>query len=161
MRITDVSRRNRVYLVHVDGDCCLVLKLARRAGDVGVAHEAAVLARLGRADGSPPVAPWLPPVVGYDEQCGVLVLKATRASQSLSLVHAGGRFPLTLAAPVGCALARVHAQPDSALAGLDELDRLLADWHTECVIHGDVRWDNCLVAREAPPGRRRGLVMID
>lgn len=195
LRIVDVSRRNRVYLVRVDGERDLVLKLARRAGDGGVAREAAVLARLHAAGGGA-LAPWLPPVAGYDVERGVLVLEAAPDARALSRVHAGGRFPPRLAATAGRALARVHAQPAGVVAGLagavdprawlrvhrprvadlrrlsaaavdlvrivqrdgvlcDALDALLADWSTEGVVHGDVRWANLLATGS------RGLVLID
>ena len=49
--------------------------------------------------------------------------------------------------------------------GLDELcaelDDLLASWSEESVIHGDIRWDNCVALRGANSSRWTRLQLID
>jgi aminoglycoside phosphotransferase (APT) family kinase protein len=49
--------------------------------------------------------------------------------------------------------------------GFDELgadlDELLASWSDESLIHGDVRWDNCLAVRSRDPIRWNRLQLID
>lgn len=46
LRITDMSRRNRVYVVTADGCPGFVVKQPSDANDAGVRHEAVVLERL-------------------------------------------------------------------------------------------------------------------
>lgn len=51
------------------------------------------------------------------------------------------------------------------LQDLDELctalDDILASWHEDSVIHGDVRWDNCLAWRSGSSSRWTRLQLID
>jgi aminoglycoside phosphotransferase (APT) family kinase protein len=106
---------------------------------------------------------------------------AREAGRALALLHA-----LTPAALDGLALAelpdwsaQVH-RPDlnttrtlsaaaveltTLLQGLEdlcgELDELHAEWREESVIHGDIRWDNCLAVRGAGSKRWSRLQLID
>jgi aminoglycoside phosphotransferase (APT) family kinase protein len=202
LRVVDVSRRNRVFLVVAERERCLVLKLAGEAGDGGVAHEAAALERLRLADAGGKLALCLPQLVSYESAEGVLILEAAPDAQDLTTNHARGRFSRTLAREAGRALALVHAIPPATLDGLanpldptwilrwhhpdleavhtlsaasvelirivqrsddlwTELDELLASWRAESVIHGDVRWDNCLALRGPGSNRRTRLHLID
>ena len=43
----------------------------------------------------------------------------------------------------------------------DELEALRASWSEESIIHGDIRWDNCLVERDRIARRWRRLELID
>jgi aminoglycoside phosphotransferase (APT) family kinase protein len=202
LRVQDLSRRNRVFLVTAATGRCFVLKAAAGAGDGGVAREAAVLERLRDAAPAAALAAFLPALVAFDEAAGVLVLEAAPAAQDLARVHAAGRFPLTLARAAGRALALVHDLPGSVLGDLEhvadplwalrvhrpdldrlwrlsaaaadlvrivqrdgelcgELDRLRAAWQEPSVVHGDVRWDNCLALPRGRSARRTRLVLID
>ena len=55
-------------------------------------------------------------------------------------------------------LTRVIQSSDLLCTSLDELR---ASWSGASVIHGDVRWDNCITAREAGTHRWRRLQLID
>ena len=39
------------------------------------------------------------------------------------------------------------------------LRRVAADWTPDCLVHGDVKWENCLF--DGPPGARRGVRVAD
>jgi aminoglycoside phosphotransferase (APT) family kinase protein len=202
LRVIDVSRRNRVFVVTTESERCFVLKLAGEAGDPGVAREAAVLQRLRSVAVGRKLAPQLPTLVAYDNAEGVLILEATPDAQDLTSYHALGRFSRTLAREAGRTLALLHAISPDALLGLathsvpmwmlrvhrpeldtlrtlsaasvelirtvqssDELcrglDELSTSWQCESVIHGDVRWDNCLALRGRESKRRTRLMLID
>jgi aminoglycoside phosphotransferase (APT) family kinase protein len=202
LRVRDESRLNRVFVVTAEGERSLVLKTAGDAAGVRVAREAAVLERLWSVDDHGWLAPFLPPVVAYDEAEGVLVLEAAPHARDLGRHHAAGRYSCTLARETGRALARLHAVRPSAMSGLqgpedvawslqvhepdldslrtssaaaieltriiqatDEfrtaLDELVATWTKEAVIHGDVRWDNCLACRNGDSDRWKRLRLID
>jgi aminoglycoside phosphotransferase (APT) family kinase protein len=111
LRIVDMSRRNRVFIVTADGQPGLVVK--SHADDDGVRHEAVVLERL-RA-GNPRLAARLPLPISFDRSAGVLVLEAAPDAQDLRERHARGRFSRELAAQAGRALALLHATPLAAL----------------------------------------------
>jgi aminoglycoside phosphotransferase (APT) family kinase protein len=194
LRVVDVSRLNRVFVVTAEGGPCFVLK----AND-GMAREAAVLERLAVVDA---LVPWLPRLVAHDATEGVLILESASQARDLVRHHARGRFSRALAREAGRALALLHAVPTTVLDGLlraphrvqstqmhrpdldmlrtlsaaaveltrivqgsDELcaalDGLRASWCTESVIHGDIRWDNCLAVRGGAAGRWRRLQLID
>jgi aminoglycoside phosphotransferase (APT) family kinase protein len=202
LRVVDVSRRNRVFLVTAEHERCFVLKLAGEPGDTGVAREAAVLERLQSPHVGGELATRLPAMVDYDSSEGVLILEATPEAQDLRRHHACGRFSRTLAQEAGRALALLHAIPPAALSDLATpsdptwilqvhrpdldtlrtlsaasvelirvvqsseelcagLDELLASWRGESVIHGDMRWDNCLALRGRESKRRDRLLLID
>jgi aminoglycoside phosphotransferase (APT) family kinase protein len=113
LRIVDMSRRNRVFVVTSDGEPGYVVKQPSDGDDAGVRHEATVLERLRAAD--PRLAAQLPAPVSYDPAAGVLVLEAARDARDLRARHARGRFSRELAARVGRALALLHATPTATL----------------------------------------------
>jgi aminoglycoside phosphotransferase (APT) family kinase protein len=194
LRVVDMSRRNRVFLVTADGEPGYVVKCPATAGDRGVTREAAVLDRLRSAG----VTSFLPTPVKHDGSAGVLVLEAPAGAQDVSK---RGLFTRTLARQAGRALAALHfvapcvldrlpaADPSRVLSvhqldldtmrslseasrelvrriqlsdGLcSELEKLRASWHTNCVIHGDVRWDNWLAFGRGGAARRTRLMLID
>jgi aminoglycoside phosphotransferase (APT) family kinase protein len=195
LRIEDVSRKNRVFLVTAENGPGYVVKLAAQPGDGGVAREAAVLERLGE------LAPLVPRRVLHDAATGVLVLATPAGARDLAEQQAGGRLSLTLARAAGRALAALHALPPRVLDGLPpadphellaihrpdlatvrglsaagvevvrlvqnadavcaQLDQLLAAPRRECVIHGDLRWDNLLALGSAGSSRRTRLLLVD
>ena len=55
-------------------------------------------------------------------------------------------------------LTRVIQSSDELCTRLDDL---LASWSEQSVIHGDVRWDNCIAVREAGTHHWRRLQLID
>jgi aminoglycoside phosphotransferase (APT) family kinase protein len=118
LRVADVSRLNRVFLVTAKGERCLVVKLADEPGSDGVAREAAVLERLWSSGADDGLARFLPPVVVYDQAEGVLVLETASDSRDLAHHHARGRFSRALASQVGRALACLHEIPPDAVGGL-------------------------------------------
>jgi aminoglycoside phosphotransferase (APT) family kinase protein len=202
VRIVDMSRRNRVFLVTVDGGPHVVVKQAADPEDAGVRHEAVVLDRLRATDRR--LAARLPAPLSYDRATGILVLEAGRDAHVLRERHARGRFSRELAAQVGRTLALLHGTPLATLgdhaapvdpawalrlhrpslraahhmtdatrelvstiqqsqelcAALDELDASGGD---ATVVHGDVRWDNVVVARatSAATSRRSRLLLVD
>jgi aminoglycoside phosphotransferase (APT) family kinase protein len=201
LRIEDVSRLNRVFVVTARDERCFVLKFAGRTGDGGIAREAAVLERLRSLEPGGPLASCLPALVAYDRSDGVLVLESEAGARDLGVHHARGRFSRALAREAGRSLALVHAIPPDALGlphvphlartaelhrpdldrmftlsgaavdltrivqGLDELsadlDELLASWSEASLIHGDIRWDNCLAVPRRGSSRWTRLQLID
>jgi aminoglycoside phosphotransferase (APT) family kinase protein len=202
LRVHDVSRANRVFVVTAEREPCYVVKLARAPGDAGAAREAAVLERLRSLEPGGPLESRLPVLVAYDAGEGVLILASPPDARDLTAQHARGRFSCALAHEAGRALAHLHAIPPVALDGLahdpgltwtvqihrptldmlhtlsaaaveltaivqgaDELcarlDGLLASWSDEAVIHGDVRWGNCLAVRRSSSNRWNRLQLID
>ena len=200
LRVADVSRLNRVFLVTAEEERCLVLKVGERPA-AGVPREARVLQQLWSL-GDEALTSFVPAVVGYDEADRVLILEAAPDARDLARHHANGRFSRVLAGQAGQALARLHDLPPGVLRGLsgevdptaalrvheldweaisgmsaaaieltrviqssDELctrlDDLLASWSEGSVIHGDIRWDNCVAVREAGTHRWNRLRLID
>lgn len=41
------------------------------------------------------------------------------------------------------------------------LDELRQDWKSETLIHGDIKWDNCITFSPSPSGRKTGLKIVD
>jgi aminoglycoside phosphotransferase (APT) family kinase protein len=117
LRVVDVSRINRVFVVTAEGERCLVLKLADEPGSVGVAREAAVLDRLWSVGGGE-LAPFLPRVVAYDDDERILILETAAGARDLTRHYARGRFSRVLAVQVGRALAGLHELGPSAVDGL-------------------------------------------
>ncbi|MGZ8647299.1 MAG: hypothetical protein ACXW08_01470, partial [Solirubrobacteraceae bacterium] len=76
LRVVDVSRRNRVFMVTAEDQPSYVVKLPDDAEDRGVAHEAAVLQRLRAEVGDDRAASFLPTVVAYDPGEHVLILES-------------------------------------------------------------------------------------
>jgi aminoglycoside phosphotransferase (APT) family kinase protein len=122
LRVEDLSRKNRVFLVTAEGAPCYVVKAPSEPGDGGVAREAAVLKCL--------VEPrqFLPRCVMYDEAAQVLVLETPPGARDLAQQYDRGRFSLILARQTGKALAAVHSTSPRSLDGVDPVDprRLLA-----------------------------------
>lgn len=116
LRVEDVSRRNRVFVVTAEGGPCYVVKAPSEPGDRGVAREAAVLTRLLER------RPFLPRLVMYDEVADVLVLETPPGARDLARQYARGRFSLTLARQTGNALAAVHSTSPRTLDGLAPID---------------------------------------
>jgi hypothetical protein len=124
LKIVDMSRRNRVFVVTADDEPGFVVKQPVDADVAGVRHEAAVLERLRAAD--PRLAARLPVPVSYEPATGVLVLEAARDAQDLHDRHARGRFSRELAAQAGRALALLHATPPVTLG--EQATRWNASW---------------------------------
>lgn len=201
LRITDVSRLNRVFLVTAE-DASYVVKIGKEPGGQTVAREAAVLDRLWDAGAGRRLTRFLPAIVAYDRPAGALILKATRGSRDLNRHHAHGRFSRALARQAGRALAALHDlapgvvgdlageveptwslrlhRPDldslhcMSAAAIDltriiqgserlcsALDELLESWSPTSAIHGDVRWDNCLVLRGSGSDHWTRIQVID
>lgn len=115
LRVLDVSRRNRVFLVTIDGSSGFVVKCAGESGDATIAREALVLERL-RSHGGPALI--VPAVAVDDRRAGVLVFETPERSRDLARHHrhhARGRFSQALARAVGVALAKLHACPVTML----------------------------------------------
>jgi aminoglycoside phosphotransferase (APT) family kinase protein len=113
LRIVDMSRRNRVFVVTAEGEPGFVVKQPSDADGAGVRHEALVLGRLRAADAR--LAARLPVPISYDPADGVLVLEAARDAQDLRERHARGRFSRELAAHAGRALALLHGTSPALL----------------------------------------------
>jgi len=113
LRIVDMSRRNRVFIVTADDQPGLVVKQPSDADDAGVRHEAVVLERLRATN--PRLAARLPRPISFDLSAGVLVLEAAPDAQDLRERHARGRLSRELAAQAGRVLALLHATPLAAL----------------------------------------------
>ena len=88
LRVADVSRLNRVFLVTTEEERCLVLKVGERP-ETGVPREARVLQRLCSL-GNEALTSFVPAVVGYDEAERVLILEAAPDARDLARHHAGG-----------------------------------------------------------------------
>jgi aminoglycoside phosphotransferase (APT) family kinase protein len=112
LRVEDVSRRNRVFVVTAENAPCYVVKAPSDPRDRGVAREAAVLACLREP------WPFLPRCVMYDEAGEVLVLETPPGARDLTQQYERGRFSLTLARQTGKALAALHSTSPRTLAGL-------------------------------------------
>lgn len=115
LTVIDCSRRNRVFLATATTGRCWALKLGRSGTAGAVAREAAVLRRLGGADGDG-LARHVPAVAAFDD--GVLVMQTERGARDLVAHHAGGRCSQALARDAGRALGRLHALPAATLADL-------------------------------------------
>jgi aminoglycoside phosphotransferase (APT) family kinase protein len=201
LRVIDVSRRNRVFMVTADDEPSYIVKLPDDANDRGVAHEAAVLQRLQAEGGDGRAASFLPTVVVYDAGEGVLILEAPPGAHNLAQQHARGRFSRALAREAGRALAVLHSVEPGTLDDLRApdptwalaihrpslhalrtlsaasvelvrtiqgspalcaaLDELIASSQRVSVIHGDIRWENCLVLSHRGTTRRTRLLLID
>jgi aminoglycoside phosphotransferase (APT) family kinase protein len=141
LRIADVSRLNRVFIVTAENERCLALKIGRRPGATGVAREAEVLQRLRSLDEA--LAAFMPAVIEYDPGESVLILEASPDARDLARHQASGRFSRVLAGRAGEALARLHEMPPRALRGLpgssDPTSTLRVhepDWESTCGMSG-------------------------
>jgi Ser/Thr protein kinase RdoA (MazF antagonist) len=112
LTITDVSRRNSVFLATTADGPTYVVKQARPETEDTLAHEAAVLRALGR---EPALADLVPELVHHDHAPVRLVLRSPAGAIAWG-EHA--RVPCLAAGALGRALAAVHAahpQLDAAL----------------------------------------------
>ena len=116
LRVTDVSRLNRVFLVTAENERGLVVKLADESSSVGTAREAAVLEWLWSCGGHE-LTRFLPVVVEYDAQEGALILEGRFGARDLTRHHARGRFSCGLARQAGRALAALHEVDPGTVAG--------------------------------------------
>jgi hypothetical protein len=98
LRIVDMSRRNRVFVVTSSGERGLVVKQADDGDGAATRHEAAVLEGLRGAEHR--LATRLPVPVRYDAAENILVLEAAREPQDLRRRHVGGRYSREVAAQV-------------------------------------------------------------
>jgi aminoglycoside phosphotransferase (APT) family kinase protein len=107
LEVFDASRRNRNFrVVSRTGPSYLVKQGFGADGRMTVANEAAVYRAL--AAGGPRVARYLPAFHAYDEGTGVLVLELVEGARALSEHQSRGRFSVSLANHVGCALGALH-----------------------------------------------------
>ena len=107
-RVEDVSRLNRVFLVH--GPQTLVLK----SGPT-VEQEAECLRRVWAA--APVLRTLVPPVLALDLEREVLILKGAPDASGFLECQRAGRYSQTLAAQVGTAVGALHALPARTLDG--------------------------------------------
>jgi Ser/Thr protein kinase RdoA (MazF antagonist) len=158
-RLRSVDERGRLasFLPNVvaydDGEGVLVLEAAPRARDLGLHHASgrfscALARETGRA---------------------LARLHAVRPSAISDLqgptdltwslrVHEPDLDSLRTSSAAALELTRmIQATDDFRTA----LDALIAAWTEEAVIHGDVRWDNCLAWRSADSDRWTRLQLID
>lgn len=117
LRVVDMSRRNRVFVVTAEGEPGYVVKQPSGPDGAGLRHEALVLERLRAADRR--LAARLPVPISYEPTAGILVLEAARDAQDLRERHARGRFSRDLAAQAGRTLALLHATPPAVLGDQD------------------------------------------
>jgi aminoglycoside phosphotransferase (APT) family kinase protein len=121
LTVTDLSRRNKVFLVTADVGRCFVLKVAAPEHGDAITREAAVLACLRDAASGRRLLAHIPRVAADDRANGVLVLETTRTAHDFMhhhKRHARGRFSVALARDVGRLLADLHGLPASLLDDL-------------------------------------------
>lgn len=116
LRVVDVSRRNRVFVVTGHGTAGYVVKQPDARDHDLLAHEASVLRQVVAAE--PRLARFVPTPVLHDPTRRVLVCELMGDALDLATYHDRGRFPPTLARAVGSALARLHDVSPEALDGL-------------------------------------------
>ena len=185
--VTDVSRANRVHLVHVggpDGGGAAVKSLGAEA-EGGLDAELRVHALAAERPG---LRAALPRLLAEDRAAGWLALELVSPGETLTAAHREAiGYPLDLAQAAGRALRAAHdatrdlagippaplpwalsaldpmgpaafaweeAPLRAVLDGIAEPERhraalaeARADWRPACLMHGDLKWDNCLVAR--------------
>jgi Ser/Thr protein kinase RdoA (MazF antagonist) len=197
LTVVDTSRRNCVFLAATREGPTYVVKQASPQGTRTLEHEAAVLGALADAK---ELAMQVPKVMHYESDTGRLVLRTAAHARDWNEHHGAGRFPRTLAAALGRALANLHRLPAEVVedlppgvdpmwglslpeppqellldmsAGAQDLvarlqasqalcDRLEELRHVRpdgVLVHGDLRWDNCL-AVAGPGSRRRTHVLL-
>jgi aminoglycoside phosphotransferase (APT) family kinase protein len=107
--VTDVSRRNRNYMVVSEqGPSYLLKQGVGPSGRATLAHEAAVYQLLEQGIGDGAFQRYLPHCYGYDEQERMLILEFLRDGQTLREYYRKGNFSLTIARAVGDALGSLH-----------------------------------------------------
>jgi aminoglycoside phosphotransferase (APT) family kinase protein len=121
LAVTDVSRRNTVFLATTAAGPTYVVKQAGPASAATLRHEAAVLRGLA---GVPALAGRVPELTHYDDAAVRLVLRSPAGALDWSDQHATGRVPRLPARALGRALAAVHAarpEVDDLPSGVDRL----------------------------------------
>ena len=193
LTITDVSRRNTVFVATSSGGPTYVVKEPGWAGAGTLAREAAVLPLLAREPALRGLVPELvhhdrtaarlvlrspPRTLDWDRQRGFSRLAARALGRALAAIHTSRvdieplgpederLWGLTLPAP---SLARLRGFSAGALDLLarvqadhglcERLEHLREDAGEPAFIHGDVRWENCLLL-PAPRARRATRVLL-
>jgi aminoglycoside phosphotransferase (APT) family kinase protein len=184
--VVDTSRRNRVFLASMRSGPTFVLKQSAASS---LAHEAAVLRVLAGAPEIaahvPSVVHLQPGLLVLSTSAGgrdwadhrgrFARMPARVLGRVLAALHAlrvdapGGAAPiwgLDLAEPPHALVLRLSAGAQDVLARIQASDyvcRRLAELSDarsgDALIHGDLRWENCL-ALPAPGARRRTRVML-
>jgi Ser/Thr protein kinase RdoA (MazF antagonist) len=113
LTVTDVSRRNSVFLATTGAGPTYVVKQATPRGAATLAHEAAVLRALA---GTPDLAPLVPTVVHYEPEEARLVMRTPAGARDWSDHHGSGRFPRIPGRFLGRALAALHRLPADRVA---------------------------------------------
>jgi Phosphotransferase enzyme family len=177
--VVDASRRNRVFLAGTRSGPTFVVKHGP-----ALAHEAAILRLLA---GAPGLAEHVPAVVLEEPACLVLRtpggaqawrdggrLPARMLGRTLAELHrlpvdaprAPPPWALALAEPphdlvreLSAAAQDVVARVQSSAFVCRRLDELRAAEGDGALVHGDLRWDNCL-ALPAPGARRHTRVLL-
>jgi Ser/Thr protein kinase RdoA (MazF antagonist) len=197
LRVTDSSRRNRVFIASARTGPAYVVKQAGPGSAATLAHEAAVLRALASTPELADLVPW---PAHQDPEAGLLVLSTPAGARTWSDHHDEGRFPVAPARRLGRALAALHRlapgavdalplefgpmwalslpePPHALMLGLSatavelvariqasefmcrRLDQLGANHSERALLHGDLRWENCLLVA-GPGGRRRTRVLL-
>jgi aminoglycoside phosphotransferase (APT) family kinase protein len=114
--VRDVSSRNRNFQVECGDGTAYLLKQGQGAdGAVTVAHEAEVYEDLRIK--VPRFTAHLPRYYGYDRDRGVLTLGLIAGGEDLRAYHVRtGEFPAALGRQLGCVLARLHRDTQTASA---------------------------------------------
>jgi aminoglycoside phosphotransferase (APT) family kinase protein len=195
LAVTDVSRRNCVFLATTRSGPSFVVKQAGPRTARTLAHEAAVLGALA---GMAELAGRVPVVVHHEPAARRLVVSTPGGARDWG--DHRGRFPRIPARVLGRTLAALHRLPsdgveapppdvdrmwalllpepphelvlDLSAAAQDLVARIQADDHLcrrleelrstpgdEVLVHGDLRWANCL-ALAAPGSERRTRVVL-
>jgi aminoglycoside phosphotransferase (APT) family kinase protein len=189
LRVTDVSRRNSVFVTTTSAGPTYVVKQCDPDAAASLDNEAAILRRLAAV---PALAGVVPRLAHHGP--GRLVLRSPGDAQTLLEYR---RPPRLTAAALGGALAAVHQVRLDA--GAAQRERLWGLWLTEpsphdvsqmsaaaldllgrvqgsaelcerltrlreglaedALVHGDLRWENCLT-HPAPGARRRTRVLL-
>ena len=197
LAITDVSRRNCVFLATTRAGPSFVVKQAGPRSAHTLAHEAAVLGGLA---GAPELAGRVPEVVHHEPAARRLVVSTPGGARDWC--EHRGRFPRIPARVLGRTLAVLHRLPverveklpqdvdpmwalslpepphelvlDLSAAAQDlvarmqasgrlcrRLDELRNTPDDEVLVHGDLRWANCLTLAAPGSERRTRVVLVD
>lgn len=197
LAISDVSRRNCVFLATTRAGPSFVVKQAGPRSAHTLAHEAAVLGALA---GTAELAGRVPVVVHHEPAARRLVVTTPGGARDWG--DHRGRFPRIPARVLGRTLAALHRLPvgaveeppqdvdpmwalslpepphelvlDLSAAAQDlvariqasdrlcrRLDELRSTPDDDVLVHGDLRWANCLALAAAGSERRTRLVLVD
>jgi Ser/Thr protein kinase RdoA (MazF antagonist) len=158
-RLRSVDERGRLasFLPNVvaydDAEGVLVLEAAPGARDLGLHHASgrfscALAREVGRA---------LARLHAVGPSAMSELRRPTNLTWSLR-VHEPDLESLRTSSAAALELTRIIQAADELRTALDAL---IAAWTEEAVIHGDLRWDNCLAWRSAGSDRWRRLQLID